>query len=90
MKATHIKQQGDIDVLICGDLPEPTVNSDEVLIRIGAIALKPLPGRYVPPTGPVTFALTTWPTHLPPQHLTWTTLRNKACSNNHGKGVLHV
>ena len=39
MKATYTKQQGDIDVLICGDLPEPTVNSDEVLIRIGATAL---------------------------------------------------
>ena len=42
MKATYIKQQGDIDVLICGDLPEPTVNSDEVLIRIGASALNHL------------------------------------------------
>ena len=39
MKATYIMQQGDIDVLICADLPEPTVNSDEVLIRIGATAL---------------------------------------------------
>ena len=42
MKATYTKQQSDIDVLICGELPEPMVNSGEVLIRIGATALNHL------------------------------------------------
>ncbi len=42
MKATYINQQGDVDVLTYGDLPEPSLGSGNVLIRVRATALNHL------------------------------------------------
>ncbi len=39
MKAVYIMQQGDVDVLTYGDLPDPVPGPGEVLIRIRAAAL---------------------------------------------------
>ena len=42
MKAIYIREQGDIDKLIYGDLPEPVPSSGEVLVRLRAAALNHL------------------------------------------------
>ena len=42
MKATYIDRQGDVDVLTYGDMPEPSVGSRDVLIRVRATALNHL------------------------------------------------
>lgn len=42
MKATYIDEQGDIEVLTYGELPEPAVGPDDLLIRVNASALNHL------------------------------------------------
>ncbi|MEE9199716.1 MAG: zinc-binding dehydrogenase [Dehalococcoidia bacterium] len=42
MKATYINQQGDVDVLTYGELPEPSAGAGEVLVRVRATALNHL------------------------------------------------
>ncbi len=42
MKANYIEEQGDIEVLTYGDLPEPTPGPDDLLIRVRATALNHL------------------------------------------------
>ncbi len=42
MKAVFIREQGDIDKLTYGDLPEPTPGQGEVLVRLHAAALNHL------------------------------------------------
>ena len=42
MKAVYIQEQGDIDKLVYGDLPDPEPGSGEVLVRLHAAALNRL------------------------------------------------
>ena len=42
MRAVIFKEHGDIDRLICTDVPEPKIGPDEVLIRVKACALNRL------------------------------------------------
>lgn len=42
MKAIYIREQGDVDKMLYGDLPEPTPGPGEVLVRLHAAALNHL------------------------------------------------
>ena len=42
MKALYFKEHGDIDVIQYGDVPDPKVGSDEVLIKVQACAINHL------------------------------------------------
>ena len=42
MKAVYIQEQGDIDKLVYGDLPDPEPGPGEVLVRLHAAALNRL------------------------------------------------
>jgi NADPH2:quinone reductase len=42
MKAAFIEEQGTPDVIQYGDLPDPVPNENEVLVRVGAVAVNPI------------------------------------------------
>ena len=42
MKAVYIQQQGAVEELVMGELPEPEVGEGEVIVRIHAAALNHL------------------------------------------------
>ncbi|GIX03843.1 MAG: hypothetical protein KatS3mg113_0849 [Planctomycetaceae bacterium] len=42
MKAAFIRKTGDPSVVEFGDLPEPKVDPNDVLIRVGAVAVNPI------------------------------------------------
>jgi NADPH2:quinone reductase len=42
MKAAYIETTGSPDVIVWGDLPQPTPQEGEVLVRVGAVAVNPI------------------------------------------------
>lgn len=42
MKAAYIEQTGPPDVIRYGDLPDPKIDSSQVLVRVGAVAVNPI------------------------------------------------
>lgn len=42
MKAAYIKQYGDVDNLVVGDLPKPSIRADQLLIKVTAAGVNPV------------------------------------------------